>query len=318
MISAERAKRFTEKHFPRGPEKLAEKLGIDIHESPLAGCDGWVLSGPAGIVIRLNNKVSLSRRRFTLAHELGHLLLGIPTVVGESVYESFRNNSAEEREVNNLAAELLMPESIVRKYLPKVPVVAAELRKLARKANVSELAAAIRVTNVAEAIGLVNASVIFFKNDTLEWHWSKTLEIGSSSEAASLLQQVKISYPDPVRIQQDETNDVVVASLINNPGSEFAVVFVQLLPTEVGNAFSREEIRRSLENFLFEGDNQFRMQLQGVFGNFLPKCKGLKLEVGIGEFYRQKVPRWEGERRRRIESKKGREYVRLRLQEWCL
>lgn len=317
MISAERAKRFTEKHFPSGPEKLAEKLGVDIQESPLAGCDGWVLSGPAGIIIRLNNKASLTRRRFTLAHELGHLLLDVPTIVGERIYDSFRNNSAEERKVNDLAAELLLPESVVRKYFPSVPVVAAELKKLARKANISELAAAIRVTNVAAAIGLINASVFFFKNDVLEWHWSKTLEVESPSEAGDLLKQARASYPAPVRIQQTGTNEVVVASLINNRGSGFATLFVQLLPADSGNAFSREEVRQRLEQFLFENDSQFRTHLQGVFGYFLPRCKGLKLEAGLEQFYREKVSRLEGERRKRLESEKGREYVRLRLQEWC-
>src|SRR5258708_3230632 len=120
MFSIADAKRFAERHFPNGPEKLAEKLNIHVCEGPLTGCDGWVLSGPAGVLIRLNSNVSKARRRFTLAHELSHLLLGVPTVVGESVYDSLKSNSKEERRVNNLAAELLLPEPVVRKNLPSV------------------------------------------------------------------------------------------------------------------------------------------------------------------------------------------------------
>ena len=87
MMNVEEAKRFAEKHFPNGPEELARKLGIVVLESPLVGCDGWVLSGSAGLIIRLNSNNPSTRRRFTLAHELGHLLLEIPTVVGESVFD---------------------------------------------------------------------------------------------------------------------------------------------------------------------------------------------------------------------------------------
>ena len=73
MMSIAEAKRFAEQHFPNGPEKLAKHLGITVRLSTLVGCDGWVLSGPVGIVIRLNKAASESRRRFTLAHELGHV-----------------------------------------------------------------------------------------------------------------------------------------------------------------------------------------------------------------------------------------------------
>ena len=107
MTSIVQAKTFAEAHFPEGPERLAEKLGIKIHHGNLVGCDGWALSGPAGKLIRINSSVSTTRQRFTLAHELGHLLLAVPTVVGESLYDSLKSDSDEERRVNDLASELL-------------------------------------------------------------------------------------------------------------------------------------------------------------------------------------------------------------------
>jgi Zn-dependent peptidase ImmA (M78 family) len=135
MTSIDQAKEFAEAHFPEGPEKLAEKLGIKIYHGALTGCDGWALSGPAGKRIRINSNVSATRQRFTLAHELGHLLLAIPTVVGESIYDSLKSDSDEERRVNDLASELLLPESVVRQYVPSVPIVASQLKRLATKAK---------------------------------------------------------------------------------------------------------------------------------------------------------------------------------------
>lgn len=316
MMDIEKAKRFAEKHFPNGPEALAEKLGIDVVESPLTGCDGWVLSDTAGSIIRLNSENSPKRRRFTLAHELGHLLLGVPTVVGESFYDSLQSDNAEERRVNDLASELLLPQSVVEKTLPSVPVLAAQLRKLAKQAKVSELAAAIRVANLATEIGLVNASVAFFQNDEFRWNWSKTLTV-RPDVAVRLLNDAKESDPHPFRFDRKKTNDVIVASLIANPYHNSATLFVQLLPSEVGNQLSAAERRIQLEEYLFKEDNQFRMELQGVFGAFRPKCKSWSLNVAFNEFFKQKGDRWDGQRRSRLHSEKGREYVRLRLKEWC-
>lgn len=315
-MDIEEAKRFAEQEFPNGPERLAARLGIEIRESPLVGCDGWVLAGPSGVLIRLNSTMSVKRRRFTLAHELGHLLLGVPTIVGESVYESLRSKTSEERRVNELAAELLLPESVVRQSLPSVPVVATQLESLAKKGNVSQLAAAIRVANLAKKIGLVNASVAFFRDDMLEWQWSKTLTI-SPEGAAALLEKTQKLNPQPARIARNETNEVIVASMISNPWSNSATLFVQLLSAHVGNRQSVAERRHELEDFLFKDDPQFRMELQGVFGAFRPKCADWTLQVAVAEFYRQKGERWSGTRRMRLNSAKGREYVRLRLSEWC-
>jgi Zn-dependent peptidase ImmA (M78 family) len=314
MITVEAAKELAEAHFPNGPETLTEKLGIKVYYRPLTGCDGWALSGPAGKLIRINSSVSANRQRFTLAHELGHLLLDIPTIVGESVYESLKSGNVEERRVNDLASELLLPESVVRQHVPAVPIVASQLKKLASKARVSQLSAAIRVANLAAEIGLVNASVVFFQNGNLEWHWSKTLTM-TPQDAVDLLRAAKKDHPKPVRIP--EKKDVIVASLLQNTGFNSETVFVQLLPAAVGNLLSREELRKQLEEFLFRDDNEFRLQLQGVFGAFRAKCRNRSVEAAFAEFYATKVIRWEGKRRTRLDSTKGRQYVRLRLEEWC-
>ncbi len=316
MMDIEQAKCFTEMHFPNGPERLATEMGIDVHEGPISGCDGWVLSGPAGVLIRLNSGASKNRRRFTLAHELGHLLLGVPTVVGETVYDSLKSNDAEERQVNELASELLLPKSIVQQALPSTPVVAEQLRKLARKANISELAVAIRVANLAKDVGLINASVAFFRDEVFEWHWSRTLTM-APEVATKLLEATKQAAPQAARIPRKHTNDVIVASMIENPGFHSATLFVQLLPADIGNQLSKTEKRQQLEDFLFKNDDQFRMQLQGVFGAFRPKCTAWSLDVAVEEFFKQKGKRWTGARGTRLNSEKGREYVRLRLQEWC-
>lgn len=232
MISVEQVTEFGTKHFPRAPEKLAEHLGVSIRESPMDGCDGWCLTRGELAIIRINSNLASSRKRFTLAHELGHLILGVPTMVGESYEDMLASDSAEERRVNGLASALLIPTEVVKAYVPRPPVVAGALKRLARKANVSELAAAIRVCNLASEIGLVNASVVLFDGDQMRWQWSRALTLPNET-AAYLLTEARRVAPNAFRDQRSQGH-VIVASTIENPYFGSATLFVQLLPSEVG------------------------------------------------------------------------------------
>ena len=61
-----------------------------------------------------------ARRRFTIAHEIGHHLLHSDgaTVMCRpiDVGQADDTNRAREREANRFAAELLMPEALLREY----------------------------------------------------------------------------------------------------------------------------------------------------------------------------------------------------------
>lgn len=73
-------------------------------------------------IISVNKDESPKRRRFTIAHELGHFLFGFKPDATE-FYNAFELNHAEEEQepdedetlVNRFAAELLMPEDVFTK-----------------------------------------------------------------------------------------------------------------------------------------------------------------------------------------------------------
>lgn len=72
--------------------------------------------------VYVNNSLPLTRRRFTLAHELGHVLL--PRHVGSIVDELDRDTSSEEprywemeAEANRFAAEVLMPTAWAKRVI---------------------------------------------------------------------------------------------------------------------------------------------------------------------------------------------------------
>ena len=76
---------------------LSKTFGISIGKN-----DG----GPA-IVVNSDDKISMERKRFTVAHELGHLLLHSDSFDGICTEE----NPKEEKEANSFATELLMPQN---------------------------------------------------------------------------------------------------------------------------------------------------------------------------------------------------------------
>ena len=199
MISVEKALAFARQHYPEGPEKLADHLHVQVRYSAMSGCDGWCLFCEGRAVIRINTQLVKSRQRFTLAHELGHLLLDIPSVIGESFSDILRSDDVEERRVNEVAAELLIPQEIVKTVVSELPIVAAVLKRLAKQSHVSELAAALRIANLAPDLGLENASVVFFEGDTVNWQWSRTLRRMPDDTAISLRDAAREAAPNAFR-----------------------------------------------------------------------------------------------------------------------
>jgi Zn-dependent peptidase ImmA (M78 family) len=99
-------------------EAIAEDLlGLYVEEVDLNGVSGLLY--PAERLIQVNANDAPTRRRFTLAHELGHWVCQVQEGRGAPVMcraEDVAPGAARaiEREANIFAAELLMPEPAVR------------------------------------------------------------------------------------------------------------------------------------------------------------------------------------------------------------
>jgi hypothetical protein len=213
--------------------------------------------------------------------------------------------------VNELASALLIPTEVVKATLPKLPVVAAALRKLARNANVSELAAAVRVCNLVSEIGLVNASVVLFDGNLVRWQWSRTLTMPNDT-AVWLLGQARKVAPNAFRHRRSQ-GDVIVASTIENPYFGSATLFVQLLPAELGLNLSYHERRKQLEAFLFANDEKLQQRVSGLMGAHKPRIAGMTEDEAVDLFWERNRAKLQNSS---MNSKEGREYVRLRISEW--
>ncbi|MCO6454547.1 MAG: ImmA/IrrE family metallo-endopeptidase [Pirellulaceae bacterium] len=289
---------------------MAKHLSVEVSASPLVGVEGWCVRG-VNTIVRLNSSSSKSRQRFTLSHELAHLVLGTEPDIAT---EPFRSDRREERDADQLASEFLIPSAQLEVCLRgRLPVDAKTLTRLAKAAKVSPVMAACRVVSATEELGLQNSAVVFFVNGREQWRYSHGLRF-DEDDARSLLSEALNHKPDLVRAANHDRN-VVVGSIIDAPA--YQVLFIQLLPADDAARQTYEERMRSLASKLFGADHSFRQSVAASLGIVKKKCAGQSLGQAFG-YFMQHYPgvKYPGDKGSRLESKLGREYIRLYLQRW--
>lgn len=103
--------------------QLCEDVGLRIREVPARGFDGALVRSKAGQkgIVAINARIrEASRKRFTIAHEIGHFVIPhhrlLANVCEQRKIESFNPKLGRpELEANEFAAELLLPTALLRK-----------------------------------------------------------------------------------------------------------------------------------------------------------------------------------------------------------
>lgn len=310
MISRDEAIRITSAYFPNGVEALAEQLGVIVLVSPLVGVEGWCVRGPT-TVIRVNASSTQYRQRFTLAHELAHLVLGTEPDIAT---EPFQSNRQEERDADQLASEFLIPNEQLQTHLREaLPVDAKTLERLAKAANVSPVMAACRVVNATAELDLQNAAVVFLVGGKERWRYSHGLRFEEDA-VKRLFQLAMNSKPNLVR-EDNQDGNVVVGSIIETQA--YQVLLIQLLSANDASNETYEERIRRLAQDVFGDDLGFRQSVAAVLGSIKTKCAGQSLNEAVGYFF-EYYPgtKYVGTKAIVLQSQAGREYVELCLKRW--
>ncbi|MET8084130.1 XRE family transcriptional regulator [Micromonospora sp. NPDC005237] len=144
-------------HLPYDLAKFADllerTLGIDVAFEPLpAGLDGLSVSTDGFCLALVSSGISGTRQRFTLAHEVGHLIAGDSQDlrIDESV---LGRRLPDEERANSFAASFLMPARALRAEVPRALIDEGAVAELLGTYGVSLDALAFRLHN----IGIVNA-----------------------------------------------------------------------------------------------------------------------------------------------------------------
>lgn len=142
---------------PVNVKEIAENMGINVHEMELEDdLSGMALKKEGQYLIIINKAHSIKRKRFTLAHEIGHIHLhadqleaGVHVDKSNQVLRRDISSSAGidrmEIEANSFAAALLMPESL----LPLNQISSQSLDDILDSGLLEKLAKKFKVSNSA-------------------------------------------------------------------------------------------------------------------------------------------------------------------------
>lgn len=138
---------FNINSLPAALSDITDKLGIKI----LNNSDvNHLKEGERGVTLKfgddwyivVNDAESVPIRRFTIAHELGHILLG-HMLIDKAKYRTFKARNLEEQEADMFAARLLAPACVLHELH------ATTATEIAKICNISMPAAKNRAERMA-------------------------------------------------------------------------------------------------------------------------------------------------------------------------
>jgi len=185
--------------------EIAEEFGIDVLYRPAESYDGALLrirDGQSGCIV-INSRIrEESRKRFTLAHEIGHFVLpGQQEASTPCKQQRIENWDADlyrpELDANRFAAEILMPRGLMAEFVQSEPSLES-IRSIAQLCGTSLTASAVRLITLTPH----RAAVVWSQNQKILWsklsegfvRWIRKGEVRENSFAAQCYR--KESVPD--------------------------------------------------------------------------------------------------------------------------
>lgn len=155
MLCGELLKRNKVTSAPVPVKKIARREGakLSFQRFDDESISGFIFKEPGNTVIGVNESHHPNRQRFTVAHEIGHLLLDHPSCLDvvhvDHILINFRDQASsdgtkfEEKEANYFAACLLIPRNFIE---VDVKEIMEERKDLMDERVVAELARKYRVS----------------------------------------------------------------------------------------------------------------------------------------------------------------------------
>lgn len=151
-------------------EGIAFMRGARVVELPLDGAQGRLVRRKKRSFLTVSTRIRYeARRRFVIAHELGHhelheKVMQLDVCDEDKIDEVY--DQATEREANAFAAEFLMPASLWTKHVDRVGQPTFEaISKLAHDYQVSLTSAAIRFVKLSSE----SCALVLVENRRVKW-----------------------------------------------------------------------------------------------------------------------------------------------------
>ncbi len=139
-------------------EEIVDKLGIKVSFAPSNDYSGILIRKKGQTLMGINSNEPEARKRFSIAHELGHFLFSKKSVSVDYRISNYVEKPEEEKHADSFAANILMPRRWVSRDFEKISrgtITQNNLTDLAKKYKVSPDAMKFRLANIG-LIVLVN------------------------------------------------------------------------------------------------------------------------------------------------------------------
>jgi Zn-dependent peptidase ImmA (M78 family) len=152
-------------------EAIAYDRGLIVQEKELNGCDGRIITLNKLGFIFVNSRIrEAGKKRFVIAHELGHFELNkdknLIKICDEAAFINWNKNGPQEKEANEFASEILFPRIMFNDFCSKQKFSKDLIIGLANYFNCSISSTALRYAE----IGNIPIAVIFSQNKTVKWY----------------------------------------------------------------------------------------------------------------------------------------------------
>lgn len=132
---------------PIDPRDIVKKIGLYLFEKNLGNSfDGCIICREGSATIAINNEMPETRKRFTIAHELGHFKAHANEDLHchENDIDIAYTSKLREREANRFATELLMPKNLVKPLVLQNDIGISTIQTIAKTFQTSFTSSAIR------------------------------------------------------------------------------------------------------------------------------------------------------------------------------
>lgn len=149
---------------------IAMERGAFVRERSLRGSEArLILKGNLGIISVNSTIPEQGRKRFAIAHEIGHLELHRSTqliICSEQDMNVWNESSRREREANDFAASMLMPENLLKRYVGRDQPTMGIIRDIASKFRTSLTATALRYVHLS----FEPCAIVISKGGIIKWY----------------------------------------------------------------------------------------------------------------------------------------------------
>jgi Zn-dependent peptidase ImmA (M78 family) len=212
-FAEQEATKIIEKYGISSPEHIRLKdiaydLGAIVLEGTLKGAAASLVRIERHATIRVSNENLYEyRKRFSIAHELGHFVLNhrrsIQKICSDEDIMNWYQKSGE-TEANFFAGELILPERLIKKECDVSEVDFRHIKQIAQEFRASLTATAIRFVRFCPE----KCAVVFSKDNRVRWFygsesWWPFIPVGSKLDERTVASDFfkGISLPDePIEV----------------------------------------------------------------------------------------------------------------------